>query len=341
MKTDFYITLLIKKWKDELSPSESSKLSDWLNASADNRALAEEMEAAWKAGEWYHLPFPLDEQKDFGRMWQKIENEKDDSKEKMSKSYANGDSIRPKRFRILAVAASLAMLLAVGWWQFGEGSKATEMVLVTEAKLRQLTLPDGSKVWLNKYSQLQYPKEFEGEERLVKLEGEAFFDIIKDSTRPFRIATNDASVIVLGTSFNVEARSGKYQVEVSVQAGRVRLQSQSSKKFIELIPNQRGIYDVNTDSLQTLPDENLNAFAWQRRRLDFKDTPLKNVTETLANFYKTEIQVTGVDIQNCPFSGRFNTERRVESILNEIKQVLNLEVENTESGFILKGDGCK
>ena len=341
MNTDYYITLLIKKWKDELSPPESSELSEWLAASTNNRMLADEMEKAWNSGDLYDLPFPLDEQKGFERMWQKLQNEKVIPSENLPQPEAKIIPVRQKTYRVFAAAAGLFAVLLIGWWLISDGFKAAEQILITQSEVKQIILPDGSHAWINENSELHYPTTFSGRERLVTLKGEAFFDVTKDASHPFRIAIPGAYVTVLGTSFNVRARSEDEEIEVTVQTGLVRLQSQYKQEFIEITPNQKGIYNLSKNSLRVFADTNLNSLAWQRRNFVFTNTQLEKVLETLAAFYKLKVEIGDERMLKCPFTGRFNTDRGAESILNEIRQVFHMEVEQVEGGFIMKGGECQ
>jgi len=202
--------LLAKYFAGETSTSESEEVEGWIGESDDNWAEFQRLNKVWeKANKSEQPEFASD------KAWKKI-----DSRLEIEK--------RPSNFRKfpLLIAAALIGLVAVSlvYKSFLAGDYVEQMVLETTSETKELTLSDGSIVFLNEASNLEYPSIFRGDERVVSLSGEAFFEISKDPAKPFIINANGSVVKVLGTSFNVQAE--RNTVVVSVETGKVEFRSE-------------------------------------------------------------------------------------------------------------------
>ena len=179
-------------------------------------------------------------------------------------------------------------------------------------------LPDGTLVELNESSELTYPKEFSKDTRKVHLEGEAFFKVKKNPSKPFIVETDILDVKVLGTSFNVYSRKGKTG-EIFVQEGKVSVNSGSVKEPVLLTDGQMGI--VNKKEIIKDDNENVNYLAWKTKHIIFKSTGLVEVVKTLNHTYNCEIEILNEEL----FDLEWTTE-----IVN---QPLNLALEALNSNF--------
>jgi ferric-dicitrate binding protein FerR (iron transport regulator) len=342
MDSNHYISLLIARFKGEITPVEAAELDRWLAATPENRRLAADFEKTWQASENYELPLTLDEDAAFATTWQKVNPEIKAIPDPTTGS--EGAKIVPiSRHRSFwwAAAAGLVLLVTAGWWLLG-GEKSAEKTLVAGAQNLEATLPDGSKIWLRQSSKLTFPEKFGANERYVQLEGEAFFEVEKDTARPFKIATRTALITVLGTAFNVRQLTGESRVEVSVREGKVRLEDKNTSRKLVLIANQTGILDIKKGEVKAFADENLNALAWQRKRLIFRDTPLEEAVADLENFYNQRIEIAEPALKKCPVTSRFDTARPLETALDELTQSLGMTLEKTTDGaFVLRGGTCR
>jgi len=200
-----------------------------------------------------------------------------------------------------------------------------------------LLLSDGSKVWLNKNSTLNYPTHFEGKDREVELEGEAFFEIEKNEKHPFIIHSQNTTTKVLGTSFLVKSYPNTDFVKVSVKTGIVLFQSKNSK--IKLTPGEEGTFDKQNDRLyKTTAD--LNDPAWHTHEFRFDKTSLKDVLNYLHQVYGKEIFVTSPLVLKCRFTGSYRDEN-LDKILNDIALTLQLTINRDNNKITLYGDGCQ
>ncbi|MBK0403506.1 FecR domain-containing protein [Adhaeribacter sp. BT258] len=204
----------------------------------------------------------------------------------------------------------------------------------------KITLPDNSIVWLNGGSSLRYPKTFAANSREVQLTGEAFFDVAKDASKPFRITAAETVTEVKGTSFNVEAYTEQQDVIVSVVTGKVELREEDKpENRVLLTPDQTGKFNAETHQVISEPTSDLNFMAWQTRVLRFQNTDLKTVARDLEKVYGKKIRFRNQKLENCHFTGTFEKQT-----LEEIQEVLRLTLNLTfteENGTVwIAGEGC-
>lgn len=243
---------------------------------------------------------------------------------------------RPQRIW-LKIAASLLILITVGLasttWASRDGYQ------YVEAKQTQsLTLPDKSEVSLKKSSKISYPKRF-GKERLVSLEGEAFFDIEK-AADPFIVSAGDVKVTVLGTEFLVR-ESDAGDVDVAVREGKVRVESPDGSVVI-LTAGDKVSYSKDS---ATLGDKTPSAqeWSWASGQLVFMDEPLSKVIDAISEHYDVEITLGKSRMLDCPFTSSLPIkDAKIEDLLQSIALVMDMKVKSqSSSSFHLSGGYCK
>lgn len=218
---------------------------------------------------------------------------------------------------------------------------AAKMITVTTTahpdEITRVNLPDGSTVSLNANTKLEYPEVFLANERRIALSGEAFFEVAHDSTCPFIIDTNGASVEVLGTTFNVSAYPGRPTVEVNVESGKVRLTEKSTTKKE---PN-RAILPAGKSgkvllaSGDIIESDNLspNYLSWVTKEINFQRTPLAEAFGQLENIYHVEISVTESDISTIPYTANFEN-LQIDYIVDVIARTHNLAVTRSDHHIV-------
>lgn len=190
------------------------------------------------------------------------------------------------------IAAILLVPLSIAFfYQLQKSNQSGEMLQTISTPLASKTsfvLPDGSKVWLNSGSSISFPQEFDGDERLVQLAGEAYFDV-KKSDQPFRVETALFTVDVLGTAFNVLAYDNEIPA-VTLERGKVTLETKS-KRQVTLLPGQQAVVDTVGHEI-ALTEVETNLFSsWINNQLILKDEPLGEVVNRLERWYNIEINV--------------------------------------------------
>jgi ferric-dicitrate binding protein FerR (iron transport regulator) len=230
--------------------------------------------------------------------------------------------------QINRIAAILLLTLGlVGL--FGPNTKVTSLVqeesevAVTVLKRTgpgeklQLTLADGTKIWLNSSSQVEFPEKFERKQRLISLKGEAYFEVEKDSLRPFKVKTDELLTTVLGTSFNVDARkAGK--TKVALVSGEVEVSSGHSK--VSLAPGDMLNFDNVTGSLDVSGFDSLQVLGWKDGVLMFHRASLREVKEGLEDWYGVEIMLKNAKGVNWQVSGEF-PQQMLEEVLESMSYI--------------------
>jgi ferric-dicitrate binding protein FerR (iron transport regulator) len=172
----------------------------------------------------------------------------------------------------------------------------------------ELVLPDKSKVWVNSHSIIRFPSGFGSESRDVYLEGEAFFDVTKETARPFRVFAGGLTTEVLGTQFNVKSR--KQKTDVALFEGMVKVSiSEKGKEQLFLSPGQLAFYfSEDSDNLQKSTFDPLNSFLWKDGIIRFENETFKTIIGKLEDWYGVSILVKDNMNQDRTVTGTFSND---------------------------------
>jgi ferric-dicitrate binding protein FerR (iron transport regulator) len=164
----------------------------------------------------------------------------------------------------------------------------------------QVTLPDGTNVWLNNASSLRYPTVFAGKHREVELKGEAYFEVSNDPSKPFHVIANGLDVEVLGTTFNIMAYEDEPVRQVTLLTGAVKLTH--SNKSVRLKPGEQAQVD-QVSTMNVIPDADVDgAIAWKNGYFHFNKADIQTVMRQLARWYDVDVSYTG-DVTSHHFNG--------------------------------------
>jgi transmembrane sensor len=181
----------------------------------------------------------------------------------------------------------------------------------------QLRLPDGSNVWLNAASSITYPANFaQHKERHVKLEGEAYFEVTKDRTRPFIVETRDQQVRVLGTHFNISSYADEPFIRTALLEGAVRVNSGSNATVV-LSPGQQAVN--NKGKLAVSETDSFAEADWKSGRFSFRNEKIESVMRKLVRWYNIEVQYHGV-LPEDEFNGRISRNKNISQILDLLEK---------------------
>ena len=169
----------------------------------------------------------------------------------------------------------------------------------------RITLPDGSKVWLNSESRIEYRVDFTSS-RDVKLSGEAFFEVIKDAERPFRVTSKGVITTAIGTSFNISAFENE-GIEVGLVTGKVKVEAPVINENMMLTPGQQASFNEEGRQLTLASFDEKKLLAWTRQTIVFESANFDEMKTTLERWYGVEIRVEGA-VGNIRFSGEFDHE---------------------------------
>jgi ferric-dicitrate binding protein FerR (iron transport regulator) len=255
-----------------------------------------------------------------------------------------------KNWWIMAAAATVLIFGSLVWYQAGKVRPLTEQtdsnkneIFTKKGSKTNIRLPDGTQVWMNADSKITYPDNFRGSIREVQLTGEAFFDVVKDKTRPFVIHTRTVDIKVLGTAFNVRSYPDEKKTETALIRGlvEVTLVNRPDKKII-LHPNEKlsvdnstvtshstqdaaGSKDLYEPGLQLgkinflSADSSAVATAWINNKLVFDDEPFDQVASKIERWYNINVVIKQDTLKNLRFSAEFEKES-----LQEVMEALRM-----------------
>jgi len=222
------------------------------------------------------------------------------------------------------IAASVILILGVGYLAQRYLTPSPEMISVTSGdQLRELSLPDGSLVTLNKQAELVYPEKFDRRHRELKLFGEAFFKVVSDPSSPFQVEVDKkARVRVLGTSFSVKPDQNSLSVSVQVTEGKVAFSSLDGNSEILLEKDQQATLGEEGMIRDDTVDRNF--LSWRTGKLFFHLDGIEDVLNQVQEHYGIEIVLHSSVPRDIFFTSTMDNQD-LESVLDEIAMVLGLE----------------
>ena len=181
----------------------------------------------------------------------------------------------------------------------------------------QLSLPDGSRVWLNSGSSIRFPTAFIGKERIIELKGEAFFDIRENKKMPFTVRTNNSMDIrVLGTQFNVMAYDDEKSINTTLLEGSVQLLKESGTAFLE--PGQAAILNKGTGKIKVETADVDEAVAWKNGYFIFSNENIESIMRKVSRWYNVEVDYQG-NLSNKDFVGTISRDKNISEILKMLE----------------------
>ena len=221
--------ILIKFLEQSCSPQELKEVDEWIQASPENRNQLFELERVWSLKNELYYAQP-----------QRI----DKAYRVFEKKYFKNHSSYYLTFLKYAAVLFLGIFVGIRSYIVFHEQEITEYVNQIEVPIGErasLRLSDGTLVWLNSGSRLEYPTHFATDNRQVRLEGEAYFEVQRDESLPFIVQTNAVDVKVLGTKFNVSSYA-KEETKVTLKEGKVQVDCDAGKESYILHPNEQIVY---------------------------------------------------------------------------------------------------
>jgi ferric-dicitrate binding protein FerR (iron transport regulator) len=199
----------------------------------------------------------------------------------------------------------------------------------------KLILADGTKVWLNSGSTLKYPTSFD-KERRIELTGEAYFEVHKDPTKPFRVTSRGLTVTALGTAFNVNAYESSKPINTTLVEGSVSLVSAKGGMVI-LKPNENGSFDEQSNKYHVEHDVPLDLYvAWKDGYFKFKEQTLDDIADRLGRWYSCQFIFQDNAIKNMKFTGIVERNKPLVYVLSKISSIKDVDYEVKGDVVVLK-----
>lgn len=313
--------LIVKYLSGEASPEEAIMMDEWRNQSVANERYFV------TSSELLGIKLPA---VDTDSLYKRIVREA---------------SIKePKRFTLsrtqlyTRIAASVLLLSLMGLSYFILTKQSSpEKIFTAVAQPLSEQLADGSKVTLNKQSKLTLVSGFNTKQRKLKLEGEAYFEVIHDAEKPFTIETGGLVITDIGTAFNVRAHPQSDSIMVHVTEGEVNLTTPNHS--LQLTATQTALYIRSKQLLRKLDYYDQNSDAYRTRAFRFRSQPVGSVLNTLNDVYDQQITVANPSLNNCLLTVDFNNES-IETIVAVISETLGISYHKTQNGYVLTGNTC-
>lgn len=242
------------------------------------------------------------------------------------------------------IAAAAAILLLIGGIYFYRSgirqmfNPAKQLEISSlNGQRKQLVLADGTRVWLSPYSKLHYPDRFNGSQRMVSLEGEAFFEVTSDAANPFIIQSGMVSTTVLGTSFNISAYSTQPNIQVTLVNGKVAvaLEKQDHSQTI-LTANQQATINRTTATIHKTDFPQAATFIDRRAGFfDYKGSTFNEVINNLGTQYQQTIRL-GADLDKKMFYGQLNMNLPLEQVLDKLCTVMEVSWKKDGGQYVIQ-----
>ncbi len=185
----------------------------------------------------------------------------------------------------------------------------------------RVVLGDGTAVWLNSDSRLEYPLSFPGDERRVTLEGEAYFEVAHDPSKPFIVETPAQALTVLGTGFNLSAYREDNRTVTTLVHGSVRVVNKSNNEKTQLAPGEQSQLDNDSGLFTVITVDTADAVAWKEGLFVFDEQSLEQVMLKLARWYDIEVAFDHPDAKEIVFKGNLPKYQEFATLLGMIEKI--------------------
>ena len=311
----FEIDIIIQKYvKGETSEEENLQLHQWIQQSSENKKRFFAEKDIWDS---------------YGFHSNKKKYEVAPELEILKKRVEFRNAHRSiKLINVLKMAAMLLIAFGLGWsgqylslfnkQQTDEASM--QEIIVPKGQVNQIFLADGTRIWINSGSKLTLPSVFAPGERVVKLNGEAFFEVAKDKKRPFMVEVNGQQIKVFGTSFNVRAYDNSDKIETTLETGQIQLRIGNETKMLK--PGEQSLFNKTEKQLVISKVDPVNFSSWKEGRYEFQNEDLIEVFKVVERWYDVEITYDENTFKGMHFSGVIKRNKDAKHFLD----LLNLTI---------------
>lgn len=320
---------LLKYFKGELDQQEARAIESWASESEENEKTLVSLAKVYDLGQLARTY----SEKEVEDAWRKT----------CAKAGVTPRAKKPlkRQWTFWSMAAAIALLVAVNLaLVLREPEACTDKAIILtsqQGKFVKYTLPDSTVVTLNHNSSLEFPVAFNGNERRVKLDGEGFFDVVRDEEKPFIVETGkEIHIKVLGTEFNLQSFSNDDIVQVSLISGSVEVSREGVEEFKYVMhPSERFTCNITDWEMKVETMQGVTGTEWMSNKLIFSDTTLKEVARQISNHFGVTVTIDDAALNSIRFSGSFDN-RELGTVLSYMEQTCGIKTMITPDGIILK-----
>ena len=234
-----------------------------------------------------------------------------------------------------AVAVTLGLSLLYQFVSDKNGVVPMQSIYVPTGQRVNITLSDGTNVWLNARTKIVYPAVFDKSVRQVAVDGEAYFDVAKDKKRPFIVETGKCNMEVLGTKFNVEGYSDKDDFEVTLMEGSVRVASRIGLgDTLMLKPDSKACLQKD-GRLKVIPVDDYNPYRWKEGLICFRNESFLSIMSDLEKYFGVSIVVENKNVLKYYFTGKFRQADGIDYALRVLQRDIRFKYERDDENQII------
>lgn len=323
-------------------PAEVAELVALLERADAVEVLTEPMRRLWEELKGDETEYPVD----WERMYARIGQVEDDLSVLRRR--------KPDRRIGWKTGAAACVVLIIGgimFWQMNTGRVVRQPVVsapVVAAPAagrdgvmgkRVIHLSDGSTVFLNRNSRLDYPKGFGDRLREVTLTGEAYFDVTHFSSQPFLVHTGKLTTRVLGTAFNIRAYPGDKAIAITVTSGKVQV-SNESKPVGLLTANQQMRYELASEAIVRQKVDVGPLVAWRPSEVRFDDITMEEAARRVGSWFGVKISFLRPALKDCRVTASFYREDELDEIMTVLCGVNQMSYTIHDKDILVDGRGC-
>ena len=295
----------------QCSEEELVEVNAWMKESEENARQLFRMEEIYHLGKFNQYA----DRQQMARAEKQLYKKLDEEKRKQNKIL--------RMHRWMKYAAMIAVILVIGggsgYWLYQNGNNQHMMVAVAnEGIVKEIILPDGTKVWLNNSATLKYPREFSEKARNVYLDGEAYFEVTKNRHKPFTVQSDAMRVRVLGTTFNFKCDKNYRIAEVEVKGNKEEGQ-------IILAPGQRAELNKNNGRLTVKQVDAKMDAVWHDNLIPFQKADIFTISKALERFYDIKIILSPDMRADKTYSGVLKKKSTIESVLKSLQNSISID----------------
>ena len=333
MQYQVFISLLVKRFNGDITAEELAHLNEWLEADQEHRQIAASYQSIWDNAKDLSPREALNPDVDaaFDKVMLQINTTASQPKSGFRFSYG----------QMARMAATVTVLICAVWGynNFKTPEVTNTTIGAEQLDKKEVTLPDGTKVWLRKGSQITYPQTFANDLRCVTLDGEAYFEVTPDTQRHFCVTTKTGERFeVLGTSFNI--KQSETGTSLLVKTGKVRFDLDGSKNGHVVAAGKNAFHEKSSNKISISPARSFNEMAWQSGHLEFINVPLTQVIADFESYFNIKIQLENQQLLQCEYTSP-NVSNDLKQALASFCDTYHLQLINpAPNQYLLKGGTC-
>lgn len=308
------IESLLLKFHDGISSLEEETLLTGLISDGETGAFDDYCRSLWER-QYEDMSSDVKE-----RILAQLTSEIEEREKQLKRKQWKG---RFKRFaKVSAVAAALLLTVHIGWLIAQKQKPETFSIVAERGQKSSITLPDGSRVWLNSASTISYTSDYNSKERNVILQGEAYFEVARNPEIPFIVHSQNLSVEALGTKFNVKAYVEDECIVTTLVEGRVRTTAGDKSQL--LFPEQESSFDKRTGVMtKARVKDTAHMIPWMKNEILFRNSSLSEISALLERMYNVTVLFDDKDIGSYTYTGlvRNNSLQNVLELISATSPV--------------------